>query len=288
MILSGHGVQQTLRRLRVNVPAVVGLARRSSAGLALTLPRRDAVELMDEPGVDPAELAANLRDIRRVNRLGGGTAAILAVLPGLLAAVPPDCEATVLDLGTGSGDIPVEIARWGRRHGRRMRIIASDVSDEILAAAAPVVAGEPTIELARLDARAVPLPDRSVDIALCSMTLHHFAPPEAIAVLAEMNRLSRHGFVINDLTRTRRGYAGAWFSSRLATRNRLTRHDAPLSVLRSYTPDEVRDMLAQAGIQGAVIRRRPLFRMTAVKNYGPESSRAGQPYGMVGTLNDQP
>ncbi|MDP9469186.1 MAG: methyltransferase domain-containing protein [Chloroflexota bacterium] len=249
----------------MNVPALLQPAWLALAGMMSAPPRREAVELMDEPVLDPVELAVNLRDIRRVNRLGGGTAAVLAALPALLAEVPPDREATVLDLGTGSGDIPLAIARWSRRRGRPIRVVASDVSDEILAAATPIVADEPRIELARHDARAVRLPDRSFDVVLCSMTLHHFPPHDAVAVLREMHRLARHGFVLNDLARSRRGYAGALLSSRIATRNRMTRHDAPLSVLRAYTPDELRDLLMRAGIEGAVVRRRPLFRMTAVK-----------------------
>lgn len=248
----------------MNVPAALRPAWHAMARATAVPPRREATELMDEPGQDPVELAANLRDIRRVNRLGGGTAAVLSELPALLSLVPPDREASVLDLGTGSGDIPLAIARWGRRHRRQVRIVASDFSDDILAAASPVVAGEPAIELAHYDARAVHLPDRSFDVVLCSMTLHHFPPDDAVAVLSEMHRLSRHGFVLNDLARSWHGYAGAWLSSRLATRNRMTRHDAPLSVLRAYTPTELEDLLARAGILGAPVRRRPLFRMTAV------------------------
>ena len=46
--------------------------------------RREAEELLDRAGHDPAELAANLRDIRTVNRLAGGVATVLRHLPGLL------------------------------------------------------------------------------------------------------------------------------------------------------------------------------------------------------------
>lgn len=228
--------------------------------------RRDAPELLDQPGHDPAELAANLADIRRVNRLGGGTRVVLRHLPDLLAAVPPDREATVLDLATGSADIPLAVAAWARRRGRRLRVIASDLSAEVLAAAAArlAAAGRPPIELARYDALAVPLPDGAVDVVLSSLALHHFPPADGVRLLREMARLGRHGFLLNDVRRSAPGYAAAWLSSRLATRNRLTRHDMPLSVLRAYTPAELEALLAEAGIAGATIHRHPLFRMAAV------------------------
>ena len=227
--------------------------------------RREAAELLDRPGHDLGELAANLRDIRRVNRLAGGTRATLRHLPRLLATVPPEREATVLDLATGSGDIPLAVVRWARRRGRAVRVVASDVSDEILAEAKRLLGGYPEVALARYDARAVPLPDGSFDVVLCSLALHHFPPAEAAAVLRAMDRLGRHGFVLNDIRRSVPGFLAAWVSSRLGTRNRMTRHDMPLSVLRAYTPAELRALLVRAGIADATVTRHPLFRMAAVR-----------------------
>ena len=230
----------------------------------LSLARSDAMELMDGPSLDPAELAANLRDIRRVNRLLGGTAAVLRHLPGLLESIPPGQTVTVLDLATGSADIPLALLDWAQRHGRAIEVIASDFSPEILVIAREHVGHRPGITLAQHDARAVVLPDGSVDIVLCSLSLHHFGPDDAVRVLGEMRRLARVGFILNDLRRSRPGYLAAWVAAHLTTRNRLTRHDAPLSVRRAYTPDELRDMLRQAGINDARITTHRWFRMAAV------------------------
>lgn len=229
--------------------------------------RREAPELLDDAGHDPAELAANLRDIRLVNRLGGGTRAVLRHLPDLLAPLPAAREATVLDLATGSADIPLAVARWARRARRPIRVIASDRSPEILAAAARQVAAaeEPAVALVRYDALAVPLPDGAVDVVLCSLALHHFPPADAVRLLREMARLGRRGFIVIDIRRSLPGFAAAWLASRLATRNRLTRHDMPLSVRRAYTPAELAALLAEAGIEHAAIHRHPLFRMAAVR-----------------------
>ena len=228
---------------------------------------------MDIADYGSTELAANLRDIRRVNRLLGGTATVLRHLPELLAAVPTDRTVTLLDLATGSADIPVAISRWAAGHGRRaIDITASDSSDDMLAIAAEHVDGDPAITLALHDARAVPLPDRSFDIVVCSLSLHHFPPDEAIQVLREMDRLARAGFILNDLRRGHVGFAAAWVASRLTTRNRLTRNDAPLSVRRAYTPVELADLLRRAGVTGATISTHPWFRMAAVKRRGPEDA----------------
>jgi len=231
-------------------------------------PRSNAMELLDESGHDPAELAANFRDIQRVNQLLGGTSTILRHLPPLVDAIPPAQPVTVLDLATGSADIPLAISRWAKRHGKTMSIVASDSSEAILALARTQVEGHPEITVAQYDARAVPQPDKQFEIVLCSLSLHHFAPDDAVRVLREMDRLARTGFILNDLRRGRLGYAAAWIASRLTTRNRLTRNDAPLSVKRAYTPRELAVLLHRAGIDDAVIGTHPWFRMAAVRIKG--------------------
>lgn len=236
----------------------------SSRNLFPALPRSERAELLDETRHDPAELADNFRDIQRVNRLLGGTAVILRHLPRLIDATRSR-PVTILDLATGAADIPLAISRWARRRGLPVSIVASDSSAEILKLARARVGANPDITLARYDARSVPHPDDHFDIVLCSLSLHHFSPSDAIRVFGEMDRLARTGFILNDLRRGRLGFAAAWAASRLTTRNRLTRHDAPLSVLRAYTPDELGDLLRQAEIEGVTVTRHPWFRMAAVK-----------------------
>ncbi len=233
-------------------------------GLSLLGPRLRAAELLDGVGHDPVELAENLDDIRKVNQLGGGTRVVLRHLPGLLEGLPWDRPVEILDLGTGSADIPVAIADWLRPRNRAARIVASDFSDEVLAAARRRIGRRHEIATARYDALAVPLLDRAVDVVLSSLTMHHFEPEEAVRLLREMHRLGRAGFILNDIARSAPGYAAAWVSSRLGTRNRLTRHDMPLSVRRAYSPAELRALLDAAGVEGARVERHPLFRIAAV------------------------
>jgi ubiquinone/menaquinone biosynthesis C-methylase UbiE len=240
---------------------------RTSGWHFLVSPRRsDEPELMDEGAHDAAVLAANLRDIRRVNHLLGGTKTTLRHLPALFHQLPGPEPVSLLDLGTGSGDIPIAIAAWANAQQRPVRIVASDAAPAMLDIARELVAPWPAISLARYDARNVPLPDQAVDIVLCSLSLHHFSPDDAVLVLREMHRLARTGFILNDLRRSRTGYVAAWIAARLTTRNRYTRNDAPLSVQRAYTPAELDDLLARAGITNARITQHRWFRMAAVWN----------------------
>jgi ubiquinone/menaquinone biosynthesis C-methylase UbiE len=228
--------------------------------------RSHETEILDGDLELTSELAANFRDIERVNRYFGGSTAILRQLEPLVHQVPASTTLSILDLGTGVGDIPIAIANWAKAHNRAITITASDYAPAILQLASQKTESEPTISLRQLDARAVDLPDRSYDVTLCSLTLHHFSSEEAVQVLHEMHRLSRIGFIVNDLRRSHLGYYAAWIASRTTTRNRLTRHDAPISVRRAFTPEELRQLLKEAGICGARVTRTPWFRMTAVKD----------------------
>jgi ubiquinone/menaquinone biosynthesis C-methylase UbiE len=247
----------------VGSPLPTPHSRRVSRGSFLKH-RSETEEMLDQAGHDPAELAANLRDIRTVNRLAGGVATVLRHLPGLLSQIPCHHPVEILDLATGCGDIPRALITWADGQSRPLRLTVTDRSSEILGEARRTLADVPGVTFTVCDARAVPFPDDSFDVVLCSLSLHHFAPGEAVQVLREMDRLSRTGFILNDIRRCRAGFVAAWAASRVATRNRLTRHDMPLSVLRAYTPDELRALLRQAGIQDASVTTHPLFRMAAV------------------------
>lgn len=227
--------------------------------------RAEGEELLDRPDHDPAELAANLRDIRTVNRLAGGVTTTLRHLPALVQHLPRARPVDILDLATGSGDIPRELATWAAGAARPVRLTVTDLSPPILTEARRTLADVPGVTFAVCDARDVPMPDGVFDVVLCSLSLHHFAPGDAVRVLREMDRLARVGFIVNDIRRCAAGYVAAWAASRMATRNRLTRHDMPLSVWRAYTPDELRALLCEAGIFGAIVTTHPLFRMAAVR-----------------------
>jgi ubiquinone/menaquinone biosynthesis C-methylase UbiE len=218
---------------------------------------------MDGDGFSAEELATNFRDIQRVNRWCGGTSAILTALPQLIPS--GETSFSLLDLATGVADIPIAVERWCIARGYEVDITATDVSPQILGLADAQIAGSTRICLQQADARALPFASHAFDVVTCSLALHHFDPAEAVLVLRQMDRLCRTGFLVNDLRRGAVGFGASWFASRLTTRNRLTRHDAPLSIRRAYTPAELRSLLDEAGVQNADVKTLPWFRMVAIK-----------------------
>lgn len=230
------------------------------------LPRaEDAVELLDRPAPF-ADLSQSLADVSRLNGLFGGRSITLTWVKRLLAGAPRDRAITVLDVGTGGADIPRALARWARRARRRLRILALDRDRATLAVARRATARYPEIVLLQGDALALPVQPRSIDVVISALTLHHLEPAAAVRYLAEMDAAARMGFVVNDLLRSRTAYAAVWLATRALTRNRMSRHDGPLSVLRAYTPAEVRSLCEKAGLFDVrVLRYRRLARQCAVR-----------------------
>ena len=220
----------------------------------------DVEELLDGPLDDPGALRGNLRDLERVNRWLGGT----ALSAHGIDALAGDRESlTILDIGTGAADIPLALLARSARAGRRLRVTGIDSRPEVLAAAVvrrPALGATAGLELHVGDGRSLPFPDRSFDIAHASLLVHHLDPTAAVALLREMGRVARRGIVVNDLLRGRGAWLGAWLLSHLATRNRYTRHDAPLSVSRAYTASELTSLVAAAGLRVESARRGGPFR----------------------------
>jgi len=208
-------------------------------------------------------LAGNLRDLRRANRLLGGarlSRAALEVLAGRIADRGADIS--LIDVGTGAGDIPVSLLADWQRRGRRLSVTAVDDREEVVAAARatdPRLDGLARLTLAVADGRALPFPDAAFDVAHASLVLHHLDAVDAAAFLRELRRVSRRGVIVNDLARGRLLLAGAWLLAHVTTRNRLTRNDAPLSVRRAYTAVEAEALLIAAGLR-PVVRTYGVFR----------------------------
>lgn len=218
--------------------------------------RSTAREFLDADQLDALELRKNLREMAMLNRLPGGMSDSVRAVERLLGE---QSEATVLDVGTGSGDFVRRLRR--RRH---VEVIASDVRSEILEIAARNLAGTNNVSLLQADARAIPLSDGEVDIAHASLLMHHFDPDDAIVALAEMRRVSRLGVVINDLRRGLLPFAITAAAVLTLSRGAYTRHDGVLSARRAYTLAELDTLAARAGLRRVHRSARLLPRVTTV------------------------
>lgn len=198
-------------------------------------------EAMDAPDADPTQLVRALGFIRRINTLLGYTRATLRHLDRLTLDLP---KTTILDVATGSADVPQAILRRSQQQGRAVSVVGLDLHAQTLAfARSQAGTGVP---LVRGDALSLPFEDGSFDVVMTSMFLHHLPTPLAVKVLREMDRVARRGVIVADLLRDRRAYA--WICLFTCLADPMVRHDARVSVRQSFTLGEAESLVREAGL----------------------------------------
>lgn len=202
--------------------------------------------MMDDPEIPRAELAEALRFIRLVNRRLGGTAALLGHLRRWSRNWPRDRPVTLLDVATGSADIPIAAVRWARRAGFDLRVTAVDLHPITLELAREHLKrhadAADAISLQACDALRLAdhFASESFDYVHAGMFLHHLGDIEALTMLRIMDKLARAGIVWNDLVRSRVALGAAHILTLAAPR--VVRHDATASVRAGFTRIDVLEM----------------------------------------------
>lgn len=225
-------------------------------------PRVEQSELLDLGHGSDQEVRQNLTEMWQINRFLGGFRALTTHLYPRLAA--QQTPITLVDLGTGSADIPVAIACWARQRGLAIQILAVDWSARNLAAASFRINGTTEVRLLYADACSLPLRPGSVDYVISTLFLHHFSPDHLIELLRSAYAWARRGLIMSDLVRGWLPLAGFKLVQPIFARTHLTRHDGALSIRRAYTPDELRALSDAAGLAHANITTHWPWRMTLV------------------------
>lgn len=223
--------------------------------MTMTPARRDGTEILDGDGLDPRLVRRSMSDVARANAFFGGASALLAELDPALEAIPP--RATLLDIGTGMGDIPARARMRAMAHDVSLTTVGVDIIIELAAASA-----ENVDAAVCADALNLPFADSSVDIVTCSQVLHHFPGAGGATLLREMNRVARARVVVSDLRRSWTAAAGLWVASFPLMFHPISRHDGVVSVLRGFTSEELRGLVRDSVGADVRVTRRAAFRVT--------------------------
>lgn len=217
--------------------------------------RRVVPELLDEDRGTPQQVRDSLADLQMLNRWFGGAATTTSLLRQV-ARTKSLSQMSFLDVAGASGDIAAAAHKSLARGGIALATTVLDQAASHLAAGTetPAICGS---------ALALPFRDQAFDIVGCSLFLHHLEPSGIIQFVREAMRCARHAVILNDLRRSRLHLVAAQ-AGRLIYRSPLTRHDAPVSVRRAYTVEEMREILVQAGYPHAEFRHHYFFRMAVL------------------------
>jgi 2-polyprenyl-3-methyl-5-hydroxy-6-metoxy-1,4-benzoquinol methylase len=201
------------------------------------------LEMMDRPQPVSPELERDLERLRQLNRWFGSYRLVSFFMGRWIM---PGAQMRVVDLATGSGDIPRLLVDHARRIGAQIEIDAVDQQAATLEIARGLSADYPEISYHAANILEWGSP-QAYDIVLCSLVLHHFSNDDAVILLRRCRELSKRFVLVSDL---RRGFllkTGVYMLTAVIFREPMTRFDARLSAERSFSFAEMRELAIQAG-----------------------------------------
>jgi ubiquinone/menaquinone biosynthesis C-methylase UbiE len=199
-------------------------------------------ELMDRPQPVTAELESDLRNLRQLNRYFGSYRLVECFLRRWLK---PRTQMRIVDLATGSGDIPRLIVDHARTVAAEVMVDAIDQQASTIEIARGLSHDYPEIEFIPGDV--LTFSREPYDMVLCSLALHHFAENDAVALLKHCRALSKRYVLVADLRRGWLASAGVRLLTTLFFRQEMTQVDARLSAARAFSFAEMRSLAGRAG-----------------------------------------
>lgn len=198
---------------------------------------------MDRPQPVSAELERNLENLVALNRFFGSHRLVRRFLAGWFT--DSRCY-RVLDLCTGSGDLPRVMVDWARTRDITLHIDAIDANPSTIAIAEKRSTSYPEIHFATDDALSF---DTSVryDLVHCSLALHHFSDTDAVRLLRRCRELSSRFVLVADLERHPLTTAGVWALTELIFPDPMTKADGRLSARRAFDFEEMPALAEAAG-----------------------------------------
>lgn len=215
-------------------------------------------ELLDHPGAEAARVSESLRHIARANRWLGGASAVRYGLQRALRSGPEPRSFSLLDVGTGLGDLPRMAVAWAARRGVVLRPVGLERHGT-----AARLARQGGLAAVVGDGGALPFAGGSMDLVLLSQVAHHFAPGAIVRLLRECARVARHAVIVADLRRSGLAALGFRVAGALLRFDPDTVRDGVTSLQRGFTPRSLGALLTEAGVPASVARR-PGARLVAV------------------------
>ncbi len=196
-------------------------------------------EIMDDFSLEGEHLTDALDKIAKINQFLGGNALTLNGVKKLIVKIPKTQLITIVDLGCGNGDMLRTLADYAARNQRRFKLVGIDANQFTVNYAINSSIKYPNIEYLSEDIFETNFENINFDIALCTLTLHHFKDNDIIRIIENLERNARIGIVVNDLHRSKIAYRLFQMIAMVFNLNEMSRKDGLTSILRGFKKEEL-------------------------------------------------
>jgi 2-polyprenyl-3-methyl-5-hydroxy-6-metoxy-1,4-benzoquinol methylase len=222
--------------------------------------RSEGIEIMDDLQCSGKVVDQTLRELEIINTWLGGNQVTINGIAKLFERINTSEEITIMDVGCGGGDMLRLIDRWAKRKNRKVKLIGIDANPNIIDFAKNNLKDLPHIEFKAIDIFSKEFQCIKCDIIIGTLFFHHFSQDELSSFFKELKNQVRIGIVINDIHRHTLAYHSIKILTSLFSKSTMVKFDAPLSVLRAFTKNELNEMLSHAGITNYTIQWKWAFR----------------------------
>ena len=215
-------------------------------------------ELMDDLASSEEVIHQTLRELETINRFLGGNQVTTNSLEKLLNN--RQREISIADLGCGGGDMLKLVAKWANRKGLNVKMIGYDANPNIIKFAKENCRAFPNIKFEVQDIFSVEFKAKEFDIILCTLFAHHFHEDALTSVFKQFKKQTKLGVVINDLHRHWFAYHSIKILTKFFSKSEMVQYDGPLSVLRSFSRNDLKQIMKKAQINQYELRWMWAFR----------------------------
>jgi SAM-dependent methyltransferase len=228
-------------------------------------------EIMDDLDCSGEVVHQTLRELEFINKWLGGNDVTINALNRLTAQISKEDCLHIVDLGCGSGDMLKLIHQWSVKTGRKVQLTGIDANANILRYAETNLKDHPFIRLVPVDIFSAPFEKMEFDIVIGTLFFHHFSSEDLIQFFSRLRSRVKKGIIINDIHRNPLAYHSIRLLTRIFSKSAMVKYDAPLSVMRAFSKDELSFILKEAGYTHFSIRWKWAFRWQVVINLSSAS-----------------
>ncbi len=211
---------------------------------------------MDDFSIIDKRIERALNELNIINKFLGGRSTSVKGIKKLLE-ISRKKEITILDIGSGSS----ENIDQNEFPGFKIKVNGVDLNFGVCNFQK---INKPSNNVICANAFSLPIKSSSVDIVHVSLFLHHFNEEEIAILLKEFLKISKIGIVINDLERSIFALAGIKILTKIFSKSEMVKNDAPLSVKKGFTKNELKKLVQNSGNGNSEIIKRWAFRLLCI------------------------